>query len=179
MNFNPIVKPLRRHIKKMYHLHHMVRRTAYSHFTMKPEAPSRTRSHAATSQVPVIATAIAPRHGAKSPPPLSTVMRCEVSTPSTLGVSSTIVTVARRSLPRKLVIHSTEGSVSSPLPSRSSSLQRSESAALVGGASLPPKSPKKATLSIVDAVGIPAPKKRGRLQIGTLTQSCWICCSGP
>ena len=67
----------------------MVRRTAYSHFTMKPDAPSRTHSQSATAQVPIVAVAIAPRHCAESPPPLSTVMRCEASTPSTLGVSST------------------------------------------------------------------------------------------
>ena len=145
----------------------MVQRTAYSHFTMKPKAPSTTHSYAATAQVPVIAAAIAPCHGTKSPPPLSTVMRREASTPSTLGISSTIVTVTRRSLPRKLAFHSTEGSVSLPPPSSGSSLQRSEAAALVGGASLPPKSLQKATLSIVNAVGIPAPKKSaGNYELG-------------
>ena len=73
---------------------------------MKPKATSTTHSHAATAQVLVIAATIAPRHGAEPPPPLSTVMRCEASMPSTLGVSLTIGAVTRRSLPRKLAIHS-------------------------------------------------------------------------
>ena len=64
----------------------------------------------------IIKLNVAQLKSAESPPPLSTVIGCEASTPSTLGVSSTIVTVVRRSLPRKLAIHSTEGSVSSPCP---------------------------------------------------------------
>jgi len=51
-----------------------------------------------------------------------------------------------------------KGSASSPPPPSGSSLQRSESAALVGGASLPPKSPQKDEKFIVHAVGIPTPK---------------------
>ena len=85
-------------------------------------------------------------------------MHREASTSSTLGVSSTAGAVTRRSSPRKLAMQSMEGSASSPPPSSGSSLQRSESTALVGGASLPPKSPQKDAAFILDAVGIPTPK---------------------
>jgi hypothetical protein len=46
-------------------------------------------------------------------------------------------------------------------------MQQSESTVLVGGVSMPPKSPQKVTAFVIDALRIPTPKTRWILQIGT------------
>ena len=63
-------------------------------------------------------------------------------------------------------MQSMEESDVSPSCPTDSSMQQSVSAVLVEGEPMPPKSPQKDTAFMVDNVGIPTPKTRGKLGIG-------------